>query len=207
MAWKLGDPVQSNHNYPMPNPDCYIYFYHLGKYIILPTYPESIGDGQAPGYTPASPLLRSAPIQSYTGTGSRTLSFNFKLHRDEIYQLNYKNKSVNGIKIENDDYVDLMAKWIQAAAVPEYTLADKMVSPPMLAIKIGNECFIKGVVSGPVQVTYDLPILTDGRYAQITIQFAIAEVVPYTASKIAEIGSYRNLDYSLETSDIYTTMR
>jgi len=70
-----------------------------------------------------------------------------------MWQLNYDNASIDKDK-ENltrdgngDDYVDLMAKRIQGAVLPEYSVSDKMVNPPMIAVNIGKEVFIKGVVT------------------------------------------------------------
>jgi hypothetical protein len=34
-----------------------------------------------------------------------------------------------------------------------------MVNPPMVAVRFGNEIFIKGVVTGGVTVTSQLPLL------------------------------------------------
>jgi len=121
-----------------------------------------------------------------------------------MWQLNYENLSLAGAVID-DDYVDLMARKIQGAALPEYAVSDKMVSPPMVAVKIGNEIFIKGVVTGSVGVVFKPPILKNGKFANLDISFTVTEVVPYSASKAMELGSYRDTGYNLMTKEVYTT--
>ena len=58
--------------------------------------------------------------------------------------------------------------------------------------------FIKGVVLGNVSVTYELPILTTGKYASAKVSFVVAEVDPYSADTIQVAGSFRGLSTSLE---------
>ena len=193
----------NEHEYPMPGPECYIYFFHTGDYIILPTYPEQLSDTQAISYTSSIPLGRSAPIYSYQNSGPRSIGFDFELHRDMMYEINYQNSSIDTQNL-NDDYVDLMAKKIQGAALPEYSVAEKMVNPPIVAVKIGTDIFIKGVITGSVGVQYKPPILETGKYACIHISFSVSEVIPYTASAAMKLGSFRNADYSLATNQLYT---
>ena len=99
-----------------------------------------------------------------------------------------------------DDYVDTFVKAIQAAVVPSYAESEKMVDPPIIAIRLGNEIFIKGVITGTVGVTYDLPILRNNKYALCSVGFNVSEVTPYDAKTILEIGSYR------DTGDIPISM-
>jgi len=54
--------TQTHHSYPMPEPEYYVYFYHTGTYIVLPTYPETITDTVNSNYASTTPLGRSAPI-------------------------------------------------------------------------------------------------------------------------------------------------
>jgi hypothetical protein len=37
--------------------------------------------------------------------------------------------------------------------LPKYDYGNKMINPPMVAVRFGNEFFIKGVVQGGVTVT------------------------------------------------------
>jgi hypothetical protein len=40
-----------------------------------------------------------------------------------------------------------------------------MINPPMIAIKFGEEIFIKGIVNGGITTTSQLPLLSNGKYA------------------------------------------
>ena len=111
-------------------------------------------------------------------------------------QINYDKSNVT---LEGeDDYIDFLIREIQAIAIPEYHAVSKMVDPPMIAVRFGNDIYCKGVVNGSVSVGYNVPILRNGKYAQVTIGFSVSEVDPYTASEIAQYGSLRGLDRNLE---------
>ena len=97
-----------------------------------------------------------------------------------------------------DDYVDVMIKLLQSIAVPTYQTHDKLVNPPMIALRLGNDIFIKGIVNGGITVNYKSPILDNGKYALVDISFQVSEVDPYDATTIAEQGSFRGLSTSLE---------
>ena len=80
--------------------------------------------------------------------------------------------------------MDRLVKEIQAAALPNYAASEKMIDPPLVACRIGNEIFIKGIITGAVSVGYSGPILSgkyDDKYAICNVGFAIAEVDPYDA--------------------------
>ena len=176
--------------------DNYIYMYHTGTLLALPTYADSITDVMSVNFVSSTPLARSSPIYSYANSGPRQLSFTFNLHRDMMQQINY---GVSNLATTiNDDYVDYLINSLQACAVPEYSSTDKMVDPPMVAVRLGNDIFIKGVVLGNVSVTYELPILTTGKYASAKVSFVVAEVDPYSADTIQVAGSFRGLSTSLE---------
>ena len=176
--------------------DNYIYLYHTDTFIIIPEYPENFTDSMSVEYSRETPLMRSAPIFSYSSSGPRTLDVTIPMHRDMMYQINY---NVSNAKVDiHDDYVDELIKQIQAAALPVYSSSSKMVDPPLIAIRFGNEIFCKGVVSGDVRVTYDVPVLPNGKYAQVSLGFTIQEVDPYDALTVQQVGSFRGLDASLE---------
>ena len=73
-----------------------------------------------------------------------------------------------------------------------------MVDPPMVAIRFGNEIFIKGIIQGGVTVTYKLPILDNNKYSQVEIGFTITEIDPYDAETVAKTGSFRGMSQTLE---------
>ena len=184
--------------------DNYIYIYHLpndtgdkmGQFVVLPTYPEQYTDSLQSTFQSESILARSAPIFAYSYSGPRTVGINISLHRDMMQQLNL---GVSNLDVElGDDYVSSLVNKLQAVALPKYDYGNKMVNPPMVAVKFGNEFFIKGVVSGAIQVTGKLPLLPNGRYANVDINFSVSEVDPYDAETVVNQGSLRGLSTTLE---------
>ena len=63
----------------------------------------------------------------------------------------------------------------------------------MVAVKLGEQLFIKGIVNGGVTVEYNKPILTNNKYSLVNIGFKISEVDPMDALSISEVGSYRKI--------------
>lgn len=168
----------------------YIYLYHTDTLLVIPTYPENLNDNSQAVFGNTQPLGRSAPIYSYAHSGPRRIQFDFKLHRDMMQQANQG--ASNAILKAGDDYVDEFIKQIQSAAVPAYAASAKMIDPPMVAVRMSSDVFIKGVINGSVGVDYQLPINRDDKYMVVGISFAVDEVDPYDAYTVAQIGSYRN---------------
>ena len=182
----------------------YIYLYHIGQYIILPSYADSVADSLPVSFSQTTALSRSAPIYSYANSGPRTVQVAFDLHRDMMMQINKDLNQIEGVTLEND-YVDLFIKYIQSATLPAYEVANKMVNPPIVALRLGNDIFIKGVIAGSLGITYNYPILADGRYAKVAINFAISEIDPYDANMVQRTGSFRNVSTTLERGALVVT--
>lgn len=177
----------------------YIYLFHVDQFILLPTYPEQVQDQLTATFSQSNPLSRSAPIFSYSHSGPRTIQVALSLHRDMMYELNYGVSNVNLNEIDiGDDYVDVMIKQLQAIALPKYSSGDKMVNPPLVALRFGNDIYIKGIVNGGISVTYSGPIGNDNKYKQVDISFAISEIDPYDAQTVMQQGSFRGLNKTLE---------
>ena len=178
----------------------YIYLYHTDTLILIPSYPQQINDSMSVSYQSTTPLARTAPIYSYSGSGPRTLQITLNLHRDMMNNLNYKNSKIN--LDTGDDYVDTMIKQLQAAALPEYSMKDKMINPPIVAVRFGDDIFCKGVVSGGVSLSYSIPIIEDkygnSKYAIVNVTFTLNEIEPYDATTVMQAGSFRGLDTTLE---------
>lgn len=173
----------------------YIYLYHTNTLIILPNYPENMQDSSSASFASNNPLGRSAPIYSYTGSGPRSVGFQFELHREMLDQVN---GFTGGTSV---DTVDRLIKEIQAAVLPNYAASSKMVDPPLVACRVGVDVYIKGIINGPVSVSYSGPILYNDKYALCNIGFSITEVDPYDAEVVQNIGSYRySGDILLNTS-------
>ena len=87
----------------------YIYLYHLDKFIVLPTYPETIQDTLSATFASTSALARSAPIFSYSYSGPRSMQISLSLQREMMEQINYQNSNINLSEVNiGDDYVDIM---------------------------------------------------------------------------------------------------
>lgn len=169
----------------------YIYLYHLDAWVYLPVYPDQIQDSMKVSFQETNALSRTAPVLSYNNSGPRTVQINLSLHRDMFDEanMNYSN-----LKVEiGDDYVDTIIKQMQAIALPKYQATSKSVVPPMVAVRFGDEMFVKGVVNSQVSVTYKKPVLGNGKYALVDIAFAVTETDPYDAETVSQAGSFRGL--------------
>lgn len=176
--------------------DNYLYVYHLDQFFVIPTFPDSLNDTMGVSYNSSTPMSRSAPIFSYSNSGPRELQISLHLHRDMMYQINWQ---VSNATVQaGDDYVDTLIKAVQACALPSYGVSEKMVDPPMVAVRFGNDVFIKGVVDGAVSVTYNLPLLENNKYADVMVSFTVKEVEPYDAQTVFATGSFRGIDTTLE---------
>lgn len=174
----------------------YLYMYHTNQFIVLPTYPESIQDSLSANFNATDLLARSAPIFSYSHSGPRTMQISLSLHRDMMWDLNY---NISNFQLEiGDDYIDTLIKQIQSIALPRYSSSIKMVDPPIIALRFGNEIYIKGVVNGGVSITYSGPIGEDNKYKKVDISFSVSEIDPYDAESVQVGGSYRGISRTLE---------
>lgn len=170
----------------------YMYLFHTDEWILLPEYPDSISDTMGSNFAQTQVLSRTAPIFSYINSGPRTVQVDLNLHRDMLRIINQEGMS--NLKIEvGEDYIETIVKRIQSIAVPSFSAASKTITPPMIAIKFGKDVFIKGVVNSAVSIEYQKPIMTDGRYANVTLHFTVYETTPYDAESISQLGSYRGV--------------
>lgn len=186
------------HSTQYPMVDNYIYLHHIDQFLILPTYPEQMQDQLNVKFNSSTPLSRSAPIYSYSDSGPRSIQFTFRFHRDMMTEINYQRSNFKLSGFVDDDYVDTFIRYMQAAALPNYGAAEKLVDPPMVSVRIGNEVFIKGIVNGTVGVSYDLPVLDNGKYAMVEVSFTVYETTPYGAMDVIKEGSFRGINTSLE---------
>jgi hypothetical protein len=117
----------------------------------------------------------------------------------------YKTKIVDGKEEKDyffktgDDYIDSLIRALQAISVPKYTEANNIVEPPIVAVRFGNEIFIRGIVDSGVNVQYSKPILSNDKYAQVQLSFNIKEIDPYDAPTIFKNGSFRGLVATMRT--------
>ena len=193
-------------SYELPN--CYIYLYHTDEYFIIPQWPDSLQDSLQSTFASQNALSRTAPVFSYSNSGPRSMQITLNLHRDLMNEYNSAGSNVRINMVSDggmeytqtsitDDYVDILIKKLQAIALPRYQASSKSISPPRVAIRFGDEVFIKGVVNGGVTVTYSLPLLENNKYAMVSIVFTVYETTPYDADSVGRLGSFRGLTSGL----------
>lgn len=180
--------------------DNYLYISHLDdglKFWRLPDSPDEIQDRMPSTFAPQNALGRSAPVFTYSNSGPRAIQVTLTLHRDIMNDINigYSNVKLQGT---GEDYVDNLIKAIQSISVPKYNLSNKAVEPPLVAVRFVDQVFIKGIVSGDVGITYTKPILSNNKYAVISLNFTIQEVDPYDASTVYKNGSFRGVTSTLK---------
>lgn len=176
-------------------PDCYIYISHLDEnfqYWMLPGYPEEVTDQMQSTFTPTTALGRSAPVYTFSNAGPRSIQISLNFHRDMFEEM-----PSNVVPRDGEDKAESFIHALQAIAVPKYNLSNKAIEPPLVAVRLGREVFIKGVVTSGISVTYKKPILVNEKYAQMSVSFTISEVDPYDATTIFKNGSFRGLTATL----------
>ena len=145
----------------------------------------------ASSFSSTNVLGRTAPVFTYSNSGPRTVQIELHLHRDMMDEVNI---GISNAKLKfGEDYIDNLVHALQAIALPKYNLSNKAVEPPLVAIRLGQQIFIKGIVNGDIGLTYRLPILDDGKYAQVTLSLTITEVDPYDATTVFKNGSFRGV--------------
>lgn len=179
--------------------DNYIYISHLDKgfqFWKLPAWPDTVSDSMSSTFNPTSALGRTAPVFTFSDAGPRIVSIDLFLHRDMMDDIN---TGISNSKLgEGEDYVDNLLKALQSIALPRYNLQNKAIEPPMVALRLGNEIFIKGIVSQAISVTYKKPILSNGKYAIAELNLTISEVDPYDATTVYKNGGFRGVVRSLK---------
>lgn len=181
-------------------PDNYLYISHLDeglKFWRLPCTPETISDSMTSTFNETSALGRSAPVFTYSKSGPRTVQVSLHLHRDMMDALNVGSSNTD-LKY-GEDYIDNLIKALQSITLPKYNVSNKAVEPPLVALRLSNEVFIKGVVNGAIGLEYKLPILSNGKYAQVSLQLTISEVDPYDATTVYQNGSFRGVVKTLKS--------
>ena len=198
-------PNNTKPNSKMIKTGNYIYIYNLDTLINIPVYPESILDSLQSNFQQTNALARTAPVFTYQNSGPRSMAFQFNFHREMLDDAN-KGGLSNAELYVGEDYIDYLIRNLQAIALPTYNISSKSVVPPMVAVRIGegDDIFIKGVVIGGVSVGYSLPILSNGKYAQVSISFTVYETDPYDAKLVSQLGSFRGITSAFKDGQITT---
>ena len=174
-------------------PDCYLYISHLdlpeeAKYWQLPGYPDEVTDNMPSEFATSTALGRSAPVYTFSNAGPRSIQLSLSFHRDMFEEM-----PTNVTPRDDEDKAESFIHALQAIAVPKYNLSNKAIEPPLVAVRLGREVFIKGVVTSGINVTFGKPILVNEKYATMKVSFTISEVDPYDASTVFQNGSFRGL--------------
>ena len=157
--------------------DNYIIVHHLDDRVYqIPMYPEEVSDTMSTRYVQTEILARSAPLQSWSNAGPRTLGFSLKVHRD----LDDYVTAEHGINDLINDY--------QAFSLPNYS-SPMLVIPPKITVSLGPSLRITGIPSN-ISYTNRLPIGENGEYMSGEFIFEIKELEPYDAESVA--SSYHN---------------
>lgn len=179
--------------------DNYIYISHLDEkfqFWKLPTWPDTVADTMTTNFQSTNALGRTAPVYTFSNAGPRTVQISIPLHRDIMDEVNI---GISNVFLgEDEDYVDNLLKALQSIAVPKYNLQNKAVEPPLVAIRLSNEIFIKGVVTSSIGLTYSKPILSNGKYARVELSITVSEVDPYDATSVFKNGGFRGVVQSLK---------
>jgi hypothetical protein len=176
-------------------PDCYLYISHLDEdfqYWQLPGYPNEVSDDMQSNFVATTALGRSAPVYTFSNAGPRSVQIRLEFHRDM-----FEDMPSNVTPRDGEDKAESFIHALQAIAVPKYNLSNKAIEPPIVAVRLGREVFIKGVVTSSIGVTYAKPILVNEKYAVISVSFTISEVDPYDATTVFQNGSFRGLTATL----------
>ena len=178
-------------------PDCYIYISHLdlpeeAKYWQLPGYPDEITDQMNSSFQENTALGRSAPVYTFSSAGPRSIQISLNFHRDMFEEM-----PSNVVPREGEDKAESFIHALQSIAVPKYNLSNKAIEPPLVAIRLGREVFIKGIVNSGISITYGKPILVNEKYATMKVSFTVSEVDPYDATTVFQNGSFRGLPATL----------
>lgn len=174
--------------------DSYLYISHLDEglqYWKLYFWPDEVSDNMQSNFSETQALGRTAPVYTFSSAGPRTVQINIKLHRDLMEDINLSGSNVK-LK-DGEDYLDSMLNALQSIALPKYSWETKSVEPPLIALRLGNEIFIKGVLLNGIHITYGKPILSNGKYAKADLTLNIAEVDPYDSETVFKNGGFRGV--------------
>lgn len=164
--------------------DNYIYSHHTKQIYRLPMYPEAVNDAISAIYQTTTILARSAPIQSWTSSGPRSVRFSLLLHRD----LDYEGLTEAQIEMgQTVGDINRLFEEYQSLSLPNYS-SPMLVEPPMITVRLGKNIRITGIPD--ISLVNKLPINSDGIYQVGEFSFEIREIDPYDAVKV--YSSYKN---------------
>lgn len=162
----------------------------------IPEWPDSIADSISTNFNQQNALSRSAPVFSFINAGPRTVQVAFTLYRTMLDDANANRSNVS--PQEGEDYVDLFIRELQSIALPNYHNESKEVEPPQIVVRYGEDVQIEGVVNGGINVGYEKPLIEDGKYAIVSINFTVSETHPTGADDKAQVGSLGTITSTMQ---------
>lgn len=148
---------------------CYIII--QGETFYFPCFPESYSDTHEVSIQPQEIMGRSEPFQIYKHTGPRSVSVRFKMHREMNHAL------------ETD--IDELVGALQSAIYPMGL--DSII--PRVELVIGNNCYIKGIITSNIDTTWSETINKNTQYNMVEIGFTVTECTgqPKTAMQVRNL--------------------
>lgn len=121
--------------------------------IELPCYPDEISDNTNANWSEEAIVGRSFPIAAYTGTGYRSISFSFTMHREMASN------------IEN------VIQTLRKTVYPKYVSSG--LTPPITTFRFG-EFYVRGIVRS-ISFTWKKPII-NRKYQVCDVSVSIDEI-------------------------------
>ena len=142
--------------------------------IEIPCFPESVKDSTSATWSQEMTTYQHyEPKQTYRGSGPRTVSCTFKIHR--------------AMWTGNQDSGDseALVAYLESACYPDYDT--QSAEPPRSMLTIGSSVRVRGILTS-VDKSYQGPIGPDNGYDEVIISISIVEVSDNVLSTAAVRG-------------------
>lgn len=148
--------------FKIPETEVLLYSSLSNDVMSIPAYPENLNDSRSASYTTMPDLLyQYEPWQLYQGSGPRSGSYEFHLHRD-MWTGDHSDGKANEL-----------IRFCEAQCFPQYN--GSAVNTSTVSLYIKGENFITGIMTD-VKVEWTGPIGKDGFYLEFTLTLDITEV-------------------------------
>lgn len=181
--------------------ESYIYIYHINKQFFLPVVPDSFTNSLPINFSSTPIPMSSAPLQTFSSAGPRSLAVTLKLNR-ALFEMDNadewqwdKTTRENHFK-ERSEKMEQLINALSALSLPTYSNSTKLVVPPSILYRAGEEVCISGIVSGNVTISTS-GVWVHGKLSNVDISFTITEVLPFSAEYTAKNGMYRSISTDL----------
>ena len=153
---------------------CYIYAPSIDMKLTFQFMPEEISDSKGANYTETEIVGRSHPIQGYSSSGARTLSFTL-----QFYQM------------DADDDPLAMAVDLKSLCYPQY--AGSVFPPPPVHVRIGTGIGIWAIMT-QCDITYKAPWNANAQpmFVEVSVSFAETGI---RAWDVGEIRAFSDTVY------------